>query len=139
MTITPPLWVLLRIIVILLASWGITSYDAAKSNVDWLACLLISTALGVSLFLWLFSMNNRQPIDCTKPISISYPFMPMRRYPIRYWLVAATALISGGSAALLKETTRGAQHMTVGASFVCLGIGILLAIGLFVRLCKATN
>ena len=118
----------------LFTSLGIASYDASKSNLDWIACLIIPVVGGVSVFVWLFLLDKRQAIDWAKPISMDQPFFPMHQYPIRFWMVAAVSLVIGGSAALLKEVIASGQHAAFGATFLFLGIAIWIAIGAFMRM-----
>ena len=42
MIMSPQLWIVLRALVMLLVSWGIASYDTSKSNIDWVASLIVS-------------------------------------------------------------------------------------------------
>ena len=129
----PQLWIVLRVVVVLIASWGIASFNASESNLNWLSCLLISIAGGTFLFLWLVSIGSRLSIDWTTPLSFTQPFFPMNRYPIRYWIVVAVSLILGGGFALLKEVLRSGHHAAFGATFIFLGIAILLAIGAWMK------
>src|SRR6266481_7522492 len=131
---SPQFWIILRAIVILVASLFISSYDVSKSYLDWLASLIVPIVGGVGVYVWLMLSEKRQAIDWTKPISITQPFFPMSRYPIRYWLVAAISLTLGGSVALLKEIMESGQHPAFGATFLFLGIAILIAIGALMRM-----
>ena len=130
----PQLWIVLRALVMLLVSWGIASYDASKSNIDWVACLIVSIAGGLAVFLWLLWSERVRAIDWTKPVSITQPFFPMNRYPVRYWMVVAVSLILGGSMALMKEIATDGQHAAFGALFLFLGATILAAIGILMRM-----
>ncbi len=134
MSDSPQYWIVLRAIVVMLATWGIASYDASKSNVDWTACLLVSIAMGASLYAWLMLNEKNSAINWTKPISITRPVFPINQYPIRSWLLAGASSILGGSVALLKEVTEGGKHVAFGALFLSLGVAILFAIGAFLRL-----
>lgn len=118
---------------IVMISWGIASFNASESNLNWLSCLLISIAGGTFLFLWLLSTGSRLSIDWTAPLSFTQPFFPMNRYPIRYWIVVAVSLMLGGGFALLKEVLRSGDHAAFGGTFIFLGIAILLAIGAWMK------
>ena len=133
MTRFPQLWIVLRALVVLLISSGIALYNPSRANLDWFACLLISIAGGLFLFIWLLSIRDRPNIDWTNPISITLPFFPMNRYPMRYWLVVAVSLILGGSVAFFRETIRGGQYTPFGATFIALGLAIIIAVGARIR------
>ena len=134
MIMSPQLWIVLRALVMLLVSWGIASYDTSKSNIDWVASLIVSIAGGLAVFLWLLWNERVRAIDWSKPASITQPFFPMNQYPVRYWIVVAVSLILGGSAALTKEIAEGGQHVAFGALFLLLGAAILAAIGVLMRM-----
>lgn len=118
----------------LIVSWSIASYEPYKSNIDWIACFMVSIAGGLAVFFWLLWGERVGAIDWTKPVSFTQPFLPMNRYPIRYWIVVAVSLILGGSAALLKEVMVGGHHAAFGTLFALWGISILLAIGILMRI-----
>lgn len=131
----PQLWIILRVLVVLIVSWGIASYNSSTTNLNWLACLLISTAGGVFLFLWLQFIGkrgNRSNTDWTNAISLTRPFFPMNRYPIRYWLLVGLSLIVGGAIAFFKEV-RGGQHASFGTTFIALGVAFILAVCAWMR------
>lgn len=133
MTISPQLWIFLRVFVVLIISWGIAGYDSSKSNVDWLACLLIASFGGMFLFLWLLTKGNCPDTDWSNPMSISQPFLPMNRYPIRYWLLVGISLILGGVLAIFKGVVRSGQNTAFSATTIALGIAFILAVGIRMR------
>ena len=122
------LWFFGRIIAILTTSSGIIAYSSSKTNLDWLACFLISTFVGFSLFIWLILIRNRPKIDWTKPMSLTQPFWPMIRFPIRFWLIISISLIIGGLSNLLKHSGDYGQYLIYSITFIFMGIAILLAI-----------
>lgn len=114
-------------------SWGIVSYDSSKLHMSWFACFLISISAGIFLSIWFSLIKDRQNIDWTKPISPTLPFFPMNQYPVRYWVVVATALVIGGSLSFVIEVTKDGQHATFGATFMLLGAAIFLAASPWLR------
>lgn len=122
------MWFILRILVVTGVAVEIASLSPATSNLDWIACGLISSATGVGLFLWLRSIRYRADIDWTQPFSVMRPFFPMNRNPVRFWLLTAVSLLLGGLTAFLRELISGKQHAAFGATFIFMGIAIFLAL-----------
>jgi hypothetical protein len=49
---------------------------------------------------WLFVVKNRPGIDISDPLSLSKPFFPINRFPLRAWLLTAFAASIGGAVGL---------------------------------------
>lgn len=129
----PQKWLALRVIVALAASGSIAFFNTSKTNLDWSASFIIPISAGVGVFLWLYVTELRSGLDRSAPASITLPFYPMARYPLRYWLLTAISLMLGGAASLLKEAVRGGGHFAFGATFVGMGFSILIAVGIFLK------
>ena len=136
MTISQKIWLALRFLVVAGVSLEIYFLPPTTSNLDWIACGLISSAGGVGIFLWLMSIRNRATIDWSETFSLTKPFFPMNQNPVRFWLVAAVSLTVGGMAAFLEDVALGGQHAAFGATFLFLGIAILVAITAWRKVCR---
>ena len=132
----PQRWLAIRVAVVLMISWSIVTIN--PSDLDWIACLLISVASGLSVFLWLFWTDKITGLNWDQPTSIYQPFYPMNKYPVRFWVVSGISLCLGGGALILKETFKGA-NVSPGATFFFLGSGILLAIGILIKTQRTTG
>lgn len=133
MTRFPQFWAVSRALVVILATWGIVSYDASKTNVDWIASLLISISTGLFLSFWFLANRNRPHIDWSKPFSVTEPFFPMNQFPLRYCLVLATSFILGGGVSVIREVLRDGHQLAFRATFIFLGIAILFAAAPWMR------
>lgn len=123
------MWFILRIIVVVGVAWELTSFPTKNSNVGWIACAIVPSVTGIGLFLWLMaSARYRNAVDWSKPFSVSEPFFPMNRNPVRFWSLAAISFLFGGVTALLKEILSGRHHAAFGATFIFMGIAIFLAL-----------
>ena len=125
-------WVLLRLLVIS-ANLGIGFYPQNKSNLDWAACILISIAVSVSLFFWLFLIRHRQNVDWSEPYGWNRPFWPMRKYPLRYWsLISLSTMISGAMALLIDAISKNG-HEAFGGTFFFLGLSIGISLRVWLK------
>jgi hypothetical protein len=93
-------WVLLRLVVIAVVTAGLLSIPAARSNLDWGAGVFIGVIISVALYLWLMAAGSRADMDLSLPYSFKQPFLPMRKFPLRYWFVVSYALVIGGAVAV---------------------------------------
>lgn len=131
MTTSEHKWLALRIGTLAVSSWSIGLSSRSDTNLDWTACLLIPVVFGLCLFLWLLAIRGRDGIDWSDPFSFTKPFFPMRRNPVRFWLLGSLTLIIGGLTALLDGATSGGR-LAFGATFV-LGIVMLGVINVWLK------
>lgn len=128
------IWVGLRILAVFSLASSIVAGATSKTNMDLTGCFLVSIFTGISLFTWLYMIRNRQDIDWTSPVSLTEPFWPMMKYPIRFWLVAAVSMIAGGAISVMRGTSLSSNVFYYGAAFLLWGISTMLAIGANVRI-----
>jgi uncharacterized membrane-anchored protein len=122
------MWMLFRLFVVEAASWSVVAISKTNSNIDWLACALISAAFGIALFTWLTVTDGRGGIDWSEPLSLTKPFYPMVTYPVRYWLLAAMALLLGGTAAAFLAMRTDEGRLRTSATFFFSGVAIVGAL-----------
>ena len=122
-------WLALRILVTAVAAWELVSVSATRSNINWIACALISFATGLGAFIWFSYANSSNKVDWSRPFSLTEPFLPMMTYPLRYWILAAFVLIVGGSLSLLHSIVSGTPT-ALGGTFLGMGLSIYLGISL---------
>lgn len=122
------MWLILRLVMVIGAAWGLASISPASSNLNWTGCILIALATGIGLYLWLIVVGNKQELDWPHLFSMTMPFYPMDRYPLRFWVISAISLITGGIIAILKSLVSGSSHLATGSTFLSMGIVILLTL-----------
>lgn len=127
-TNSKPLWVALRVLFVAMAAWGIASSPRTNSNLNWIACGLFSFATGIGLFFWLMAVRHYSAIDWSAPLSLTKPFLPMKRNPLHFWMVAAISLVLGGIALFMEEFSADGQHLAFGGTFFFVGVAIFCAI-----------
>jgi hypothetical protein len=119
-----------------LASVGLASVDGLaifllptdKINIDWRFGLIAGACIALSGLVWLASAKHLGHGDWSKPYSWQMPFIPMSKYPFRFWFVVTSCLAIGSAIAtglaLLLEPTR----VFLGVTFLLMGLCPLLAI-----------
>ena len=122
-------WLVLRIFITAIVAWELVSLSTTKSNVNWIACALISVATGLGTFIWFSYANSSNKVDWSRPFSLTEPFLPMMTYPLRYWILAAFVLIVGGSLSLLHSIVSGTPT-ALGGTFLGMGLFIYFGISL---------
>lgn len=127
-----------RFLVLAINAWGLPAIPREGSNVDWPGCFLISAVCALALFGWLTAIRSKQNVDWLAPYSWYEPFWPMVRYPLRFWLLAAYALILGGVLSILEDITLNRGHMAVSGAFLFMGLFILAALKLWIRIFRPT-
>lgn len=121
-------WLGFRVVVVAIVSLSIAFFDSSKSNINWGASLLISGVGGICLASWFQLLTNRPGVDWSDPFGLTKPFFPLMRYPTRYWAVIAVGMIFGGALGFAKELVEHGQKVAFSATFLLLGVAILLAI-----------
>jgi lipoprotein signal peptidase len=125
-------WVLLRLLVII-ANLGIGFSPKNKSNLDWGACILISIAVSVSLFLWLLLIRHRQNVDWSKPYGWDKPFWPMRKYPLRFWSLISLSTMISGAIAFLIDVIEENGNEAFGGTFFFMGLSIGISLRVWLK------
>jgi hypothetical protein len=127
------IWLVCRIVLIVVTAFAIASYPRNRSNVDWIACLIISVLTSVGLFLWLTVIRSRPNVDWSEPHSWKRPFFPMNLYPVRFWFLGSISFIVGGGIAIAMDLIAHNGHEAFGGTFLFLGLGTLLALELWIK------
>jgi hypothetical protein len=94
---------------------------------EWQALVLAPAAFAIAVFVWLTFAGQRGTIDLAEPFSLTLPFFPMRRYPIRFWLLCGVVLFVAGACRTLASVILG-QHLTGATMALSIGVGILIAV-----------
>lgn len=127
------IWVFFRLIVFGMVLLSVLAYGKSMTaNIGPVAIFLIASVSGLALYLWLVVARSRLHADWTCPFSYDKPFWPMRRYPVRYWMVIAEALIFAGIVGLVASCDGGGKCSIVSLFMVSLGVGVLAAIAFLV-------
>jgi hypothetical protein len=127
-------WLRFRIAIIAGNILAISFYPRSKTNLDWTACLLVSGATSLGLFLWLNLIRSRPEVEWSDPYSWRKPFFPMNLYPMRFWFLGSISFIAAGSIALLLDLKSRTGHEAFGGTFLFWGIGIFIALEAWRRL-----
>jgi len=114
--------------VIALIASVIVLYDSAHSNINGLGCLVISSAAGVSLCIWLRTIERHLKLNWSEPLSLKQPFFPMNRYPVRYWVVISISMLMGGIGNVLKALFQDGGNVIFGFTFIFTGLALMVAL-----------
>jgi hypothetical protein len=116
---------------------GLLSFDEPRSNLDWGVGFLAGAVSSIGLYWWLAVIRSRHYVDrytdWSQPYSLDQPFFPMRKYPLRFWLLAAYSLMIAGAAVMLKDMIKNSGHEGFGGSFLITGLFITAALMLWIR------
>lgn len=126
-------WLFGRVAVIAATTSLIWSIPEERSNLDWAAAVLLGAVIAVALYIWLRTTRNRDGIEWSGAYAVQTPFLPMSKYPLRYWVVASYALMVGGSVSVVRDLLRHSGRSGVPGTFAFLGLYIALAVGLSTR------
>lgn len=122
------MWLILRIVVVVVATLSLASLNPSSINLNWDACFLIGPATGISLYFWLVVVSNRRSLEWSDLYSLSKPFFPMQKYPLNFFVTSATSLIFGGLASSLVNQSSGAPAQAIGGTFFIMGIAMIIAL-----------
>ncbi len=122
-------WLVLRILITAIVAWELVSLSTTRSDVNWIACALVSFATGLGAFIWFSYANSSNKVDWSRPFSLTEPFFPMMAYPLRYWILAAFVLTVGGSLSMLHSIVSGTPT-ALGGTFLGMGLSIYSGISL---------
>lgn len=104
-----------------------------RSNLDWGACFLISVIWSASLFAWLTMTRSNQDVDWSDPYSWRKPFIPMKRYPLRFWILISYSFMLAGFTAMLEDVIAQSSHEAVGGTFFFIGLFVGLAVKVWIK------
>jgi hypothetical protein len=74
-----------------------------QTNVDYGSGGLICLSLVTFLFFWLTVMRFKTNVDWSEPFSWTNSFWPMKRYPLRFWMMVPYSLIPAGVIRLIID------------------------------------
>lgn len=126
-------WIIARFLVMATNIGAIIAIPREQSNLDWGACFLISIIWSASLFVWLTVTHSKQGIDWSEPYSWWKPFLPMRRYPLRFWFLVSYSFMLAGIVTMLVDVFSHNGHEAVGGTFFFIGLFIGLALKVWVK------
>lgn len=126
-------WIFLRLVAIAVVTVSLLSIPVALSNLDWGAGVLEGLVVAVGLWLWLTVVRMRPNVDLSLPYSFRQPFLPMMRFPLRYWIVVSYSLIIGGAVLAGKSLIEGHERSGVGGSVLILGLFMGGALAVWIR------
>jgi hypothetical protein len=131
------IWKFLRLSVIAITMAGLLSFDEPRSNLDWGVGFLAGIVFSISLYWWLAVVRSRHYADrqteWSQPYSFDRPFFPMRKYPLRFWFLAAYSLMIAGAAVMLRDMIENAGNEGFGGSFFIAGLFMTAALVLWVK------
>jgi hypothetical protein len=121
-------WLFLRAIIIISNIFFVFNICRQKNNIDWYACVLISASFSAALFTWLTFIRNNPKIDFYAKYSFTYPFFPMVKYPIQFWLLGSLSFIIAGGVSLIFNYITKQNNQTLCATILFWGVGIFISI-----------
>lgn len=121
-------WSLIRITIIISNIFVALDFCKQKNNVDWYACILISISFSVVLFIWLTLMRKNPKVDFYANYSLTYPFFPMVKYPIQFWLLGSFSFIISGGVSLIINYITKQNNQALCATILFWGVGIFISI-----------
>jgi hypothetical protein len=99
---------------------------AVSSGVLWLS-LVLGVLSAAALFGWLSASQFRPDTIWSQTFEWSVPFLPMGKYPLRYWAFVSFSLIASGAIALLASVLHR-KSFAMGAIFFTWGACILVVV-----------
>jgi len=133
------LWIVLRVVVVAAGCQSIFSASASPSNVDWIACAIISLSCGAFIFLYFVILSRVIGVDWSHPLSLTKPFWWPSQYPVRFWCLAAELALLGGVVALARDVISLGRLRPIDMTFFCLGLAFAAALAAAARLSKSSS
>jgi hypothetical protein len=121
-------WIFFRLAAIALVTFSLLSLPVARSNLDWGAGVLIGAISAGGTYWWLSLIRSRSNVDLSQPYLPTRPFLPMMKFPWRYWFVVSYSLAIGGAVTALRDSIEQNGHEGVGGSFLIVGLFIAVAV-----------
>jgi hypothetical protein len=127
-------WILVRLAVIASVTAGLLATSAERTNLEWGAAIPLGLLPAVAVFLWLTIVRHRTNIDWSFPYSFGHRFLPMAKFPLRFWFLASCALLFGGAVTVVWDLIDRNGHEAIGGLFFMTGIFLSLTIMLWIKL-----
>lgn len=126
-------WVLVRLVVIAVITTSLLVVPTTSANVDWAAAISIGILPAVALYVWLSAVRHRSYIDWSRPYSFKHSFLPMNRFPLRYWFVVSYSLLIGGIFVMIRDFFERNGGEAFGGLFFFMGPFLGIALNLWTR------
>lgn len=126
-------WSFLRITIIISNIIFAINISEQKNNVDWVACFLISASFSATLFAWLTLIRKNTKVDFYANYSLTYPFFPINKYPVQFWLLGAFAFIISGGIAIMISYIKKQNNLAFCGTIFFWGLGIFTSIKIWQR------
>ena len=127
-----------RLLVLAINAWSLPAMSREESNAVWPVWFLFATLCGLAFFGWLTTIRSRKNVIWSAPYSWYEPFWPMAKYPLRFLLLGAYAFTLGGVLSILEDIVLNGRHMAVSGAFLFMGLFILAALKLWIRIFRPT-
>lgn len=125
-------WVVLRIAILIMASYALVDFSKKILGFPWFMTLVASFLFFLMLYYYLVSSGSSNK-DCFKyPFSLTKPFYPMKEYPLQYWFLTSLYLMLGGIECVLRDLFTKTSIRSTSVLFLLMGVGIFLALALFI-------
>jgi H+/Cl- antiporter ClcA len=121
------IWLLLRACFVLAPIGGVFFHQDTSRAPEWQALVLVPIAFAIAVFAWLSFLGRRKTVDFEQPFSMTLPFYPFDRYPVRFWLLCGIVAVTAGISRILASLF-SQQRLTGGSMFLFIGLGILVAV-----------
>ena len=115
-------WLIGRLLVIAANVAAIPSISPQQTDMDWTACFLISIFWSGFLYVTLAMMRYKANIDWSEPFSWLKPFLPMRQYPLRFWLLVPFSFIPAGLITIVLDFVYYKGSTAFGTTVLLIGI-----------------
>lgn len=116
---------LLRLAALMICVVSIVAPSRLGTNLDWSAAFLIPAVFTPILFGWLLSQRALADAQWSQCISWREPFLPMSKYPFRYWFFVGQCVALAGTLSMLVDLKRAGGYTSFGATFLFLGLAML--------------
>lgn len=131
-------WLVRRQVLLAVGVIGGLALDAAMPKLTWFTALAAASIVALTILGWLAIKKNRSlnpysnadipDIDWSDPCSLTEPFFPISRYPVRFFLVVSAMAFAGGIAATVRNyLIDGRIIAPVAGLFLALG-GLTLVV-----------
>jgi len=124
-------WLGLRMAVVAIAVISPLTPFEGQTNADWRIGLLAGVSTAVAFSVWLSVWCRRRQVDLTNAFSLTSPFLPINRYPIRAWLLVAASITLAGAVGLVASAIFGGRSAVLGGVFLGVGLPLLATLALW--------
>lgn len=129
-------WFLHRVAIFFGSMFVLARVTRAGADLPWLFYVLVPLAVSLIMSIWLYANRAGASTDLRSPFSLSGPFLPMQKHPVRFWLLHGSALASGGGLSLLLDWQEHSARIGLSMFFLLLGLFMLNGVIVVVRLIR---